>query len=93
MLEMLMAIFLTSSTSSITSGENVYRELKMADILKISKYEKQLQFDLRYEKIVPNYAKKSIFHDDDVIHDVTGWPWIRSYIFLYKWNSNIFHDN
>ena len=29
--------------------------------LKILKYLTQLQFDLRYEKIVPNYAKKSIF--------------------------------
>ena len=32
----------------------------------------QLQFDLRYEKIIPNYAKKSFFHDNDVIDDVTG---------------------
>ena len=33
----------------------------MAAILKILKYQTQLQFDLRYEKIVPNYAKKSFF--------------------------------
>ena len=34
----------------------------MAAILNFFKYvETQLQFDLRYEKIVPNYAKKSIF--------------------------------
>ena len=33
----------------------------MAAIMKILKYETQLQFDLRYENIVPNYAKKSIF--------------------------------
>ena len=38
----------------------VCRELKIAVILKILKYYTQLQFDLRYEKIVPNYAKKSI---------------------------------
>ena len=44
----------------------------MAAILKILKYETQLQFDLRYEKIVPNYAH--FFHGDDVIDDVTGWP-------------------
>ena len=43
----------------------------MAAILKILKYQTQLQFDLRYEKIVPNYATKSIFNDDDVIDDVT----------------------
>ena len=30
----------------------------MAAILKILKYQTQLQSDLRYDKIVPNYAKK-----------------------------------
>ena len=38
MSEMLMAIFLAYSTSSITSGKKVCRELKMAAILKILKY-------------------------------------------------------
>ena len=33
----------------------------MAAIFKILKYWTQLQLDLRYEKIVPNYAKKSIY--------------------------------
>ena len=61
MSEMLMAIFLVYSPSGITSGKKVCRELKMAVILKILKYETQLQFDLRYDNIVPNYAKKSIF--------------------------------
>ena len=56
-----MAIFLVYSTSGITSGKKVCRELKIAAILKILKYSTQVQFDLRYEKIVPNYAKKSIF--------------------------------
>ena len=61
MSEMLMAIFLVNSASGIASGKKVYTELKMAVILKILKYETQLQFDCRYENIVPNYAKKSIF--------------------------------
>ena len=61
MSEMLMAIFLVYSTSGITSGKKVCRELKIADILKIMKYYTQLQFDLRFGKIVPNYAQKSIF--------------------------------
>ena len=38
MSEMLIAIFLVYSTSGITSGKKVYRELKMAAILKILKY-------------------------------------------------------
>ena len=38
MSEMLMAIFLVYSTSGITSGKKVCRELKMASILKILKY-------------------------------------------------------
>ena len=33
----------------------------MAAIMKILKYETQLQYDLRYENIVPNYAKINIF--------------------------------
>ena len=42
----------------------------------------------RSSQIMP----ENIFHDD-VIDDVTGLPRIRPYIILYKWNSNIFHDN
>ena len=38
MSEMLMAIFLVYSTSGITSGKKVCRELKMAAILKFLKY-------------------------------------------------------
>ena len=38
MSEMLMAIFLVYSTSGITIGKKVCRELKMAAILKIFKY-------------------------------------------------------
>ena len=33
-----MAIFLVYSTSGVTSGEKVFRELKMVTILKILKY-------------------------------------------------------
>ena len=45
----------------LTSGTKICRKLKMAAILKILKYWTQLQFYLRYEKIVPNYAKKNVF--------------------------------
>ena len=38
MSEMLMAIFLVYSTSGITSGKKVCRELKMGAIFKILKY-------------------------------------------------------
>ena len=41
---------------------------------------------------VQAHAKETIFHGDDVIDDVTGWPQIRPFIFLYKWNKNICHD-
>ena len=37
------------------------------------KYQTQLQSDLRYEKIILNYAKK-VFYGDVVIDDVTRWP-------------------
>ena len=42
-------------------GERVCCDLKMTAILKILKYESQLHFDTRYEKIVPNYAKNVCF--------------------------------
>ena len=58
---MLMAIWLVYSTNGITSGKKVCRDLKMAAILKIFKYERQLHFYLIYENIVPNYAKKVFF--------------------------------
>ena len=34
-----------------------------------------------------------MFHDDDVIDDVTVWPQSRSSLFLYKLYNDIFHDN
>ena len=34
----------------------------------------QLQFGFGYEKDVSDYAKISIFHDDDVIDDLIRWP-------------------
>ena len=83
MSEMLMAIFLVYSNSGITSDKKVSSKLKMAAFL----------FDLTYEEIVPNYAKKRYFHDNDVLNDVTGWAQSRPSIFFYKWNNNIFHDN
>ena len=70
MSEMLMAIFLVYSTSGITSGKKVCRELKMAAILKILKYETQRQIDLRYENIVPNYATNSIKHSFNLTSDM-----------------------
>ena len=50
-------------------------DLKMTANSKSLKSHTQLQFDLSYENIDPNYAKKvfSIFYGDDVIDDVTGW--------------------
>ena len=55
MSEMFMAILLVYSAS----GKKVFRDLKMGVSDQwILKYETQLHFDLRYENIVPNYAKK-----------------------------------
>ena len=56
-----MAIFLVYSTSGITSGKKVCRELKIVAILKFLKYWIQLQFDLRYEKYRPKLCQKGIF--------------------------------
>ena len=72
MSEMLMIIFLVYSISGITSSKMVCCQLKMVAILKIFEYWTQFQLDLRYWKIIPNYAKKVFFHGDEVINDVTG---------------------
>ena len=80
MSEMIMAIYLVYSTSGITSGKKRFVGLEMAAILKILKYQTQLQFDFRYEKIVPNYAQNKVFYGDDVIDDVTGSLKVSLYI-------------
>ena len=58
MSQMLMAIFVAYSTSGVTFDKKFRHELKMAAILEMSKYQTQLQFDIRNEKIIPNYARK-----------------------------------
>ena len=64
MSEMLMAIFLVYSTSSITSGKKVCRELKMAAILKMLKYQTA--------SIWPHVLKDHLWiYIHDVIDDVT----------------------
>ena len=65
----------------------------MAAILKMPTYYAQVQLDTRYEKIITNYARKSIFGGDDVIDDVTGWPQSSPSVFPYKWRMNIFRDH
>ena len=65
MSEMLMAIFLVYSTSVITSGKNFYRDFEMLNTASILH---------QIWKGRPKLCQKSIFHDDDVIDDVTGWP-------------------
>ena len=49
-----MATLLKYSTPAIISDKRVCRDLNMAAILKMSKYQTQFQVDIRYEKIVPN---------------------------------------
>ena len=92
MSKMLMAIFLVYSTSDITSGKKVYRELKMAAILNFLNIKRSFNLNSDMKRLSQIMPKKN-FHDDDIIDDVTGWPQSWPSIFLYKWNNNIFHDN
>ena len=87
------SIFKLERRSKAQNIGNANGYLKVATILKILKYQTQLQFDYRYEKSFPNYARKMYFHDDAVIDDVTGWSkrWLS--IFLYKWYNNTFIGN
>ena len=92
--EMLMATFLVYSTSGITSGKK-----------SLSRAQNESRFEFVFWNIKhsfnwpeiwkdhPKLCQKGIFHDDDIIDDVTGWPKIRPSIFLYKGNNSIFHIN
>ena len=71
MQEIAWPILVWDSSSGTTSGLNVRPNLKMAAILKISKYFRQVNFDTRYRKIVRNYPRKGTFDVDDVIDDDT----------------------
>ena len=67
-----MAIFLVYSTSAITFGKKVCRELKMAAIFKIRniRHSFNLTSDMKRSSQV---MSKIVFYGDDVIDDVTGW--------------------
>ena len=52
-----MAILLAYPTPGIASFKKVCRDLKMAAILKILKYQTQLQFDLRCQIMVPQEGR------------------------------------
>ena len=56
----------------------------MTAILKILKCYSQSQFDIRYEKIVPNYAKKVFVLMMAVMDDVTGWHESCPFIHVYE---------
>ena len=73
MLEMLMAIFLVYSTSGITSGKKVCQlqnggHFEYFEILNTASIWPQIWKDR------PKLGQKKVFHGDDVIDDVTGWP-------------------
>ena len=61
MSEMFMSIVLVYSPSGITFGKKSLSRAQNGGNFENFEILIQLQSDLRYEKIVPNYAKKSIF--------------------------------
>ena len=72
--EMLMAIFLVYSTSRITSGKKSLSRAQNGghfenfDVLNTASIWPQIW------KNRPKLCKKSFFHGDYVIDDITGWP-------------------
>ena len=76
------AILVYDSISGTTSGLKDRLNLKMAAILKISKFSLYVYFDIRYEKTVTNCPRKNILYVDDVIDDVTGDRQSRFSIFI-----------
>ena len=93
MSQMLMAIFVAYSNSSFTSGTKFCHDLKMAAILKMSKYQTQLQFDIRNEKIIPNYARKNIFMVMTLSMTSQSYLIVVSLYSFMNEKKNIFRDN
>ena len=81
-------IILLWLTSDISSGKKkACCNVKMAAILKMPKYYMQLQFDIIYEKIVPNYARKSIFRGDNAHLVIFMWKisiWLVELLWTYE---------
>ena len=103
---MLLALLIRCSTSGDTADEKVRPSPKISSFWNFFKYSMQLQFDIRYWKIVPNYARKNIFMvmtssmtSQEDLKIVWRHRWrhrttSKSFsIFLYEWKNNIFHDN
>ena len=93
MSEMLMAIFLVYSISGITSGKKSLSPAQNGGHFENFEILNTALIWPQIWKERPQLCTKNIFHDDDVIENVTGWPQSRPSIFLYKWNNNIFRDN
>ena len=84
-----MAILLAYSTSGITCSEKASHDLKMAAILKMSKYVPQLKVDIRYEKSVSNYiyekqGKSEGFESCDRPIDRKRPIWVKIGDVLYR---------
>ena len=77
-------IVMLDSTSVTTSGLKTRPNPQMAVILKISKYLRQIHFDIRYGKNIANYYIKSVFDFHDVTEDVTALRHIVPSIFMFK---------
>ena len=92
MSQMLMAIFVAYSNSSFTSGKKFRRDLKMAAILKMSKFNNSFNLILEMKRS-SQIMQEKYFHGDDVIDDVTEWPHSSFSIFLYERRKYIFRDN
>ena len=97
MSQMLMAVFVAYSTSGVTSDKKIRREFKMVAILEMSKYQTQLQFDIRNEKIIQNYARKNIFivmtplmtsQSDLKVISLYSCMNEKNYIFHDNWRTN-----
>ena len=92
MSEMLMAIFLVYSPSGITFGKKSLSRAQKGGHFENFEILNTASIWPQIWKYLPKLYQKLYFHDY-VIDDVTGWPQSRPSIFLYIWNSNIFHDN
>ena len=71
-------------TSITTSGLKTLPNPKMGAILKISKYLREIHFDMRYGRNITSYYIKSVFDVHDVTDDVTALRQTVPSIFMFK---------
>ena len=90
MSEILIAIFLAYSIFISIPIKKVATTSKWRSFWKCHNIKYSFNLISTMKRSSQNHTRKSIFHGDAAIYDVTWWLQRRPSIFLYRWKNNIF---